>query len=98
MPLALTHFFVERSRFSASGCPSPRRARRGLVTNRMPLLFFYGTLRRGERNHHVLAATGARFVGRAVTRDARRLVDLGPYPALLREGSAGASAAAPVEG
>lgn len=40
-------------------------------------VFVYGTLKRGERNHHHL--DGARFVGAAVTRDAAyRLLDY-PY-------------------
>jgi gamma-glutamylcyclotransferase (GGCT)/AIG2-like uncharacterized protein YtfP len=50
----------------------------------MPLLFVYGTLLRGERNHAVLS--GARFVRDAKTRAEMTLLDLGPYPALARGG------------
>lgn len=46
-------------------------------------LFLYGTLMRGGANHAVLEAASARFVGRALTVERRRLVDLGPYPALV---------------
>jgi gamma-glutamylaminecyclotransferase len=56
------------------------------------LVFFYGTLMRGQANHRVLVDVGARFVGEAATVDAWRLLDLGPYPALVRLVRAGASA------
>lgn len=49
----------------------------------MAHVFVYGTLLRGGANHDVLARLGARFVARAGTAEPRRLVDLGPYPALL---------------
>ncbi|MBX3190747.1 MAG: gamma-glutamylcyclotransferase [Labilithrix sp.] len=47
-------------------------------------VFVYGTLMRGHANHRVLVALGARFVGEAVTIERFRLIDLGPYPALVR--------------
>jgi gamma-glutamylcyclotransferase (GGCT)/AIG2-like uncharacterized protein YtfP len=53
----------------------------------MPLVFVYGTLMRAGANHAVLVRLGCTFVGNAVTREARTLVDLGPYPALLPLGA-----------
>lgn len=47
----------------------------------MPLLFVYGTLKRGGRNHHLMA--GGRFLADAVTRPEYRVFDLGPYPGLV---------------
>lgn len=44
------------------------------------LLFFYGTLKRGCRNHAHLA--GQRFVGEARTAPGYALYDLGGYPGL----------------
>lgn len=49
----------------------------------MPHVFVYGTLMRAGANHAVLRRLGATFVGTAVTREPRLLVDLGPYPAIL---------------
>src|SRR5271170_6537591 len=45
------------------------------------LLFVYGTLKRGQRNHHYLA--GQEFVGTDRTAPLYRLFDCGPYPALV---------------
>ena len=45
------------------------------------LVFVYGTLKRGERNHRLLAA--AEFVGPAFTEPRFRLIDCGPYPAMI---------------
>ena len=46
------------------------------------LLFVYGTLKRGFRNHRLLAS--AEFVGEARTGQRRyRLLDCGAYPALI---------------
>ncbi|WP_146653933.1 gamma-glutamylcyclotransferase family protein [Labilithrix luteola] len=48
-------------------------------------IFVYGTLMRDAANHRVLVDLGARFVATARTLAPRTLVDLGPYPALLRD-------------
>ncbi len=51
------------------------------------LLFVYGTLKRGQANHHRLR--GARWVGDALLKGAC-LYDLGPFPmAILGEGEVG---------
>lgn len=47
-------------------------------------VFVYGTLMRGGRYHELLER--AAFVGEAVTEVGYRLYDLGPYPAMRREG------------
>lgn len=51
------------------------------------ILFVYGTLKRGERNHRLLA--DQRFLGAATTAPRYRVIDLGPYPGLVRDESAG---------
>jgi gamma-glutamylaminecyclotransferase len=48
------------------------------------LVFVYGTLLFGERNHWHLA--GARLVGEARTQPMFQLHDLGPYPGLVAGG------------
>jgi gamma-glutamylcyclotransferase (GGCT)/AIG2-like uncharacterized protein YtfP len=53
------------------------------VSNVSSLLFAYGTLREGETHHDALA--GATSLSEAVVPNAR-LVDLGPYPALVEGG------------
>jgi gamma-glutamylcyclotransferase (GGCT)/AIG2-like uncharacterized protein YtfP len=45
------------------------------------LIFVYGTLKRGCRNHHHLA--GQKFVGAARTVPGYTLFDLGGYPGLV---------------
>ena len=50
------------------------------------LLFVYGTLLRGQRNHSSLAA--AQYLGRVRTAASYTLVSLGPFPALREGGSA----------
>lgn len=45
------------------------------------LLFVYGTLKRGERNHRLLA--DQRFVGPATVPAGYRLFDLGSHPGLV---------------
>lgn len=47
----------------------------------MPLLFVYGTLKRGCKNHSQLA--DQRWVGSAQTQPGFRLYDLGDYPGLV---------------
>ena len=53
----------------------------------MTLVFVYGTLKRGQRNHRLLAAS--RFVGAATTRPLYRLHACGPYPCLVPAGADG---------
>ena len=53
------------------------------------VVFVYGTLLRGERNHQLLAE--ARFVCEAVTGPGFELADLGTFPAMLRGRSGGVS-------
>jgi gamma-glutamylcyclotransferase (GGCT)/AIG2-like uncharacterized protein YtfP len=52
-------------------------------------LFVYGTLKRSQRNHTLLAR--ARFVQEAITQPKYRLYDTGRYPCLVpcQEGGAG---------
>lgn len=52
------------------------------------LLFVYGTLKRGGRNHRRLA--GQRFVRTAATAPGFRLFDLGPFPGMVFDKSDGA--------
>lgn len=54
------------------------------------LLFVYGTLKRGQRNHRLLA--DQRFVRSTRTTPGFRLYDLGPYPGVVRDADAGAVA------
>lgn len=47
------------------------------------ILFVYGTLKRGERNHHLIA--DQEFIGEVVTTARYRVFDLGPYPGLVHD-------------
>lgn len=49
------------------------------------LVFVYGTLLRGERNHGLM--TGARFLRPALTRAQFDLHDLGPFPGMVAGGA-----------
>jgi gamma-glutamylcyclotransferase (GGCT)/AIG2-like uncharacterized protein YtfP len=48
----------------------------------MTLIFVYGTLKRGGRNHHYLA--GQQFLGEARTGPGFTLYSLGDYPGMVR--------------
>lgn len=64
----------------------PRRQaeQRQRATEREVKLFVYGTLRKGQPAHHLLG--GAELVARARTEACFRLIDMGGYPALVRDG------------
>lgn len=47
------------------------------------ILFVYGTLKRGHRNHGLLA--GQKFLGAAATEPRYRVFDLGPHPGLVAD-------------
>ncbi|MBZ0273671.1 gamma-glutamylcyclotransferase [bacterium] len=49
------------------------------------ILFVYGTLKRGQRNHHLMRE--ARFLGEAVTAPQYTLLDLGSFPGMIPSGN-----------
>ena len=53
------------------------------------LLFVYGTLKRGLRNHHLMA--GQQFLGEVTTEPRYRVVDLGAHPGLILDEANGVS-------
>ena len=55
------------------------------------VLFVYGTLKRGERNHRLIA--DQRFLGPAVSAPKYRVLDLGPHPGLIPDANEGLSIA-----
>jgi gamma-glutamylaminecyclotransferase len=57
------------------------------MTNARTLLFVYGTLKRGQRNHRLIA--DQEFIGEAATAPRYRVFDLGPYPGLVRDDTSG---------
>jgi gamma-glutamylaminecyclotransferase len=48
---------------------------------RKTVLFVYGTLKRGQRNHRLIA--DQHFLGEAITEPFYRVIDLGPHPGLI---------------
>jgi gamma-glutamylaminecyclotransferase len=53
----------------------------------MPLVFVYGTLKRGDCRHRFMA--GSKFLGLATTASGFRLFNLGEYPAMVEDPSGG---------
>lgn len=51
------------------------------------VLFVYGSLKRGHRNHRLLA--DQQYLGEAVTEPRYRLVDLGTYAGMVRDDAGG---------
>ena len=49
------------------------------------ILFVYGTLKHGQRNHGLMRE--ARFLGVAVTAPEYTLLDLGPFPGMIEDGT-----------
>ena len=48
------------------------------------LIFVYGTLRRGQRNHYMLRSSA--FLGLHITEPGYTMLDLGSYPGVVRGG------------
>ena len=57
------------------------------MTTSKTLLFVYGTLKRGEGNHRLIADQD--FLGDAITEARYRVIDLGPYPGLVVDPGSG---------
>lgn len=55
----------------------------------MPNVFVYGTLMKGRKNHSVMESINAKFLGEASVASQYRMVNVGPFPALVqgREGA-----------
>lgn len=62
--------------------PSTKRNKRPAA---LTILFVYGTLKRGQRNHHLMR--DGRFLGEAVTAPQYTLLDLGLFPGMIAGGS-----------
>ncbi|HVJ84547.1 MAG TPA: gamma-glutamylcyclotransferase family protein [Caulifigura sp.] len=54
----------------------------------MPIVFVYGTLKRGDCRHRYMA--GSRFLELATTERGYRLFDMGEYPAMVEDPDGGA--------
>jgi gamma-glutamylcyclotransferase (GGCT)/AIG2-like uncharacterized protein YtfP len=73
------------------GTDAPQRRRTnanaGVTTKAHPhLVFVYGTLMYGFGNNRMLQGDGAEFLGEDTTRPEFHMVDLGPFPGILRGG------------
>ena len=53
----------------------------------MPVVFVYGTLKRGDCRHRYLA--GSKFLGLATTETGYRLFHMGEYPAMVEDARGG---------
>jgi gamma-glutamylaminecyclotransferase len=51
------------------------------------ILFLYGSLKRGHRNHRLVA--DQEYLGETVTEPRYRVIDLGRYPGLIRDDANG---------
>jgi len=75
---------VEKTLHGDAGLGFSAVCQRSAVVNEAgQLLFLYGTLKRGERNHRLLASES--FVCEAVTEPRYRLYDCGAHPALVED-------------
>ena len=59
--------------------------KRGKAPSGTTILFVYGTLKRGQRNHFLMRE--ARFLGEAITAPQYTLLDLGSFPGMIPGGS-----------
>jgi gamma-glutamylcyclotransferase (GGCT)/AIG2-like uncharacterized protein YtfP len=50
-------------------------------------VFVYGTLKRGHSNHRLLSRGNAEFLGRAYVEGGWRMLDLGAFPGVVRDGN-----------
>lgn len=59
--------------------------KRGKAPSGITVLFVYGTLKRGQRNHRLMRE--ARYLGEAVTAPQYTLLNLGPFPGMITGGT-----------
>ncbi|MCZ7583327.1 MAG: gamma-glutamylcyclotransferase [Deltaproteobacteria bacterium] len=63
----------------------PSSTKRSKRRDAPTILFVYGTLKRGQRNHFLMRE--ARFLGEAVTAPLYTLLNLGPFPGMVPGGT-----------
>ncbi len=61
------------------------KKKRDKVTSGSTILFVYGTLKRGQRNHGLMRE--AQFLGEAITAHQYTLLDLGSFPGMIPGGT-----------
>ena len=66
----------------------PQISRRRLTAEKTRV-FVYGSLRRGQKHHGLIK--NAHWLGENKTEPLYELMDLGPYPALVKDGQTGVS-------
>jgi gamma-glutamylaminecyclotransferase len=79
---------VRSGRGRGPGEPGTREPKEAKPTGEASRVFVYGSLRKGEFNHRLLAVPGARLImARSRTEPGYELRDLGAFPGMVRGGA-----------